>query len=247
MLLRGLELLAALNRRQVARIQSLANDTGLPKATLVRMLRILEQAGYVRRLPHRRGYSVEARVLTLSAGYRAAEAVVTQARPLLEAFTRTYGWPVAIGTRDRDMIRVRDETLSASPLSRSGDEVFIGRRVPMLVSALGRAYIAFCPEAEQRELLERLAADEMTAAVALIDEVRATGYALNGQRKGDQAFGLGLPIRCGGGVLASVCIRFLGQGPKPRADMARRYLEPLRDLAGAIEAGVEKASLVGPR
>jgi DNA-binding IclR family transcriptional regulator len=83
-LLRGLEVL---NQRQVTRVSVLVEATGLPRASVVRMLRLLESETFVRRLPKRRGYSVDERVLALSAGYRREDAAITAARPILSAFT----------------------------------------------------------------------------------------------------------------------------------------------------------------
>ena len=45
-LLRGLSLLEALNRRAVGSVEELAQDSRLPKSTIVRMLNTLVLAGY---------------------------------------------------------------------------------------------------------------------------------------------------------------------------------------------------------
>ena len=97
-LLRGLSLLEALNRRAVGSVEELAHDTRLPKSTVVRRLNTLVLAGYVRRLPKRGGYSLAERVLGLSWGFRSEDAVVEAARPLLAAFTVEHKWPVSKAT-----------------------------------------------------------------------------------------------------------------------------------------------------
>ena len=68
-------MLEALNQRQVSKLESLAAATGLPKPTVNRMLGVLTRAGYARRLPMRRGYTLDDGV-RLSRGYRVEEAIV---------------------------------------------------------------------------------------------------------------------------------------------------------------------------
>src|SRR6516165_5939436 len=110
-LLRGLSVLEALNRRAVGAVEELAHDTRLPKSTVVRLLNLLVTAGYVRRLPKRGGYSLAERVLGLSGGFRSEDAVVEAARPLLAAFTVEHKWPVSIATLAVDAMRIRATTL----------------------------------------------------------------------------------------------------------------------------------------
>jgi len=110
-LLRGLSLLEALNRRAVGSVEELAQDTRLPNSTVVLMPNTLALAGYVRRLPKRGGYSLAERVLGLSWGFRSEDAVVETARPLLAAFTAEHKWPVSIATLAVDAMRIRATTL----------------------------------------------------------------------------------------------------------------------------------------
>src|SRR5512138_2836114 len=86
-LLRGLEVLEALNARQVSRLEVLAAETGLPKPTVSYMLGLLMRAGYARRLPRRRGYSLDGRVRALARGYRVEDAAVKAAVPVMTSFT----------------------------------------------------------------------------------------------------------------------------------------------------------------
>ncbi|MDE2363448.1 MAG: helix-turn-helix domain-containing protein [Hyphomicrobiales bacterium] len=245
-------MLEVLNRRQVTRVSTIVDTTGLPKASVVRILRVLESAAYVRRLPKRRGYSVDERVRALSSGYRTEEAVVTAARPILAAFTARYKWPLAIGTRDGLTIRVRDETILVSPFAATGDDSFVGRRIPMLISALGRAHLAFCPDDERREIVSGLTAStrdyDLPARDAryvsgLLASIRRKGYAVTEPNRNDQAFGLALPVRHEGRVLACVCLRYLGKSSS-EAMVAQRYLEPMKDAVRAISAAMIAAGSV---
>src|SRR5262245_56215136 len=76
---RALAVLEARNRRPNTPLRVLHADTGLPKATLVRLLRALRAAGYVEQVSSVLGYRVTARVGQLSAGVRFRDRVVDAA------------------------------------------------------------------------------------------------------------------------------------------------------------------------
>ena len=155
-LLRGLAVLEALNRRPISSLAQLAAETGLAKPTLVRVLGILALKNYAERLPNRRGYRIGGRVRALSAGYRASASVVSIARPLLARFTAQHKWPVSIGTLDGDAMRLEASTQQDTAFAAATDRGRLARRLPLLTSALGLAYLAFCPAEERATLLEIL-------------------------------------------------------------------------------------------
>ena len=240
-LLRGLAVLEALNQRQVSKLESLAAATGLPKATVNRMLGLLARAGYARRLPMRRGYTLDDGVLRLSRGYRVEEAIVKASIGVMTAFTTRYKWPLAIGTRDGNAMRVREVTVGMSPLSAGGDESFLGRRIGFLHSALGRAYLAFCQEEERREILAIIDAMARTRppppdfphAARLLRQIARRGYAVSAPVPGEPAVGLAVPIHHEKRVVACLSLRYLGRAISPD-DVVRRYLSPLQQAAAEI-------------
>lgn len=242
-LLRGLCVVEALNRRQVSRLETLATETDLPKPTVSYILGLLARAGYVRRLPKRRGYTLDYRVQELSRGYRIEDAIVKAAIPVMMSFTTRYKWPLAIGTRDGNAIRVREVTLDLSPLAVGSDDVFVGRRVGFFHSALGRAYVGFCPERERREILSTFRAlttrgqapADMRDAARIIREVARTGHAISAPAPGDPAVGLAVPIQHEARVVACLSLRYLGRAISHQ-DVVRRYLGPLQRAADEIAA-----------
>lgn len=241
-LLRGLSLLEALNRRAVGSVEELAHDTRLPKSTVVRTLNTLVLAGYVRRLPKRGGYSLGERVLGLAWGFRSEDAIVEAARPLLAAFTAEHKWPVSIATLAVDVMRIRATTLQESPFAI--DRERINRRVPLLGSALGRAYLAYCSEAERQSLVALLhnsdrpidqPAGDPHYITALVRGIRRTGYAVTPTIANDPIAGLAVPIRRGSRVFACLTMRYPRKA-MTEAEAARHYLLPLQQTARAIAA-----------
>lgn len=241
-LLRGLSLLEALNHRAVSSVEQLSGSTGLPKPTVVRMLNTLVSAGYVQRLPNRRGYVLDESVLTLSSGFRSHDRIVHVAKPFLSAFTARTRWPLSLATREKTSMRVRTGTLQESPYATETDMRRLARRLPMLSSALGLAYLAHCP-ADEREMLMTLLSvsrpgndDHMRAVRAVpqvIVQVRKSGYAISPPETGNAAVGMAVPVMLDGRVLACLSLRYLGKA-MTEAEAASRYLPDLRETARAI-------------
>jgi IclR family transcriptional regulator, mhp operon transcriptional activator len=241
--LRGLSVLEALNRQPVSTVEGIAQATRLPKATVVRMLNVLVAERYVQRLPRRRGYMLDERVLDLSIGYRSQDAVVETARPFLSEFTAVHRWPLVLATLEIDAMRIRASTAQESPFSAVGDRAYlIYRRIPILPSAIGRAYIAFCPKEERETLISLLKASSRSVdrpardpryMEKLFREVRRAGFANSDIVPGDPATGLAIPIRRGESVIGTLAIRYFHNAIAEK-DMANRYLGPLQITANAI-------------
>jgi len=245
---RALKVLEALNRQRVTSLETLHAATGLPKPTLVRLLDTLIVGGYVLRISRREGYALAKGVLRLSAGVRHRDIVVDIAQPLLDAFTREQKWQVSLATSETDCMLVRLSTRHISPFSR--EESFLNRRISMLMSALGRAYIAFCSEQERGFILEGLrAAGELRAGgeglaltQAALERTRRNGYATIERPRDNPTRSFAVPIMEAGssesplGALAM----FYYRTAMSEAQATQRYLEPLRDLADRIAVSLAR-------
>ena len=240
--LRSLKLLEALNAAGTATLARLHAETGLPKPTLVRLLDTMISAGYVRRLSRTTGYSLTERVLRLSSGLRHTDLVVEASRPFLSGLTAEHKWPVALATLDHEAMLVRISTRHESPFSTYPD--WLNRRLAMLLSALGRAYLAFCPEEERRLILAVLrnskaamnaqARDEKYVS-SMLAAIRKRGYATTAPMRGDPAMGLAVPVVEGEKVTACITMRYLGSTMN-EAQAAERYLIPMQRAASSIAA-----------
>jgi IclR family mhp operon transcriptional activator len=245
-LLRGLSVLEVLNWRSISTLDQVAVQTGLPKSTVVRVLQNLASKGYVQKLPRRKGYMLGERVLNLSSGFRSRDAVVEAARPLLAAFTARHKWPVSLATLEIDTMRVRVSSSEQSPFATATDRARLNRRVPLLISAHGRAYLSFCPDDERDIILSLLKsssrADDLVArddryVFAMISAIRRAGYAITAPEPAEPAMGLSVPIVVGANVVATISLRYLGKAIS-ESEVAKRYLAPLKTLAIAIADNV---------
>lgn len=235
---RGLELLAALNQPDVSEIRHLHQVTGLPKPTIVRLLDTLIALGYVAR---RRagGYQLAAKVLSLSRGYNSAEFLLQVARPVLDWLRREYVWPSDMACFDHDAMVVIDTGTGAGMLSLNRT---VGSRLPMMNTAFGRAWLAFCLPDERERILERLAqstdphnalARDRAAARRLLDAVRARGYSTSDQEYLKTTRGVAVPILVEGAPIA--CINMLAVAKAMTMRQAERtFAPPLLAAAASI-------------
>jgi len=248
--LRALRVIEVLNRRRVTSLEILHARTGLPKATLVRLLETLITAGYVFRVSRREGYALTEQVLQLSAGVRHRDVIVDVARPLMEAFTRQHKWQVSLSTSERDCMLVRFTTRHISPFAR--EEIYLNRRVPILRSAIGRAYLAFC-SADERAAIMNILADadpteiDETGGPAKIDammrRVRREGYATIVRPPEDPSRSFAVPVLepdTPESPLGSV-VMFWYRSAMTEPQAIERYLGHVRSLADAIAAGLKHA------
>jgi IclR family mhp operon transcriptional activator len=242
---RTLLLLEELNRHRVTSIDGLHKATGLPKSTVVRLMKSLCAMGYAANDRRQGGYAVASRVKSLSNGFHGDPLVVEAARPWALAFTRQYHWPVAIAVLDRSSVVVRFSTIPDSPVSPFHGT--LNMHLSLLGRALGRAYLAFCPTSERSMLLDMLTrsqepedkpATDRKRALSLLATVRKQGFAERDQMVEPRSSGTAaVPIIVNGRVLATVGMTYF-MSALDRADIVQRYVPLLKGLAGNIAASV---------
>src|SRR5580692_9483476 len=99
-------------------------------------------------------YELTMLVRSLSDGFNDESWVRTVAQPVMETLQREIVWPTDIAMFFDDAMYLRETTRPRSPLTI--DNATVGLRLPMLQSATGRAYLAFCTNEERRTILENL-------------------------------------------------------------------------------------------
>lgn len=239
---RGLDVLTELNRLERAPINTLAAAVALPRTTTFRILETLRLAGYVERDPHDDCYRPTVRVRALSDGFDDEAMMAHLAKPHLSALCEQIVWPVAIATPAGAAMVIRETTDHLSPLAL--EQFGAGIRVPMLASAAGRAYLAFCPAAERDALLESLAnssqpedrlARNRPEALRLLQETRAQGFGLAQRaRRVSEETSLAIPMQARERVLATLSVRFASTAVPTRTAI-ERFLPKMREFAAKIE------------
>ena len=248
---RVLDVLEELNRQPVSTIALLHERTGLPKPTLVRILKTLEEKGYVDNDPRLGGYQVTAQVASLSGGYHNEPMVVEAGRPWAVALTRKHQWPISIALYDNDAIAVRFSTIpdsAISPFHRT-----VNMRLPILTRGLGLAYFAFTSREEQDLIVSiLLKSDDPQAALAsnpsrlekVVAQIRQQGYATRpSDIEPKNSNTIAVPIFNGEGrVIASLGITYYRSAFANTSEATERYVPLLKSASSEISVDLERLS-----
>lgn len=248
-LLRGLQVLRTLNQIGHATVVQLSRKTGLPRATIYRLLDTLIEAGYVTQDGRRELYRLTTMVRALSDGFDNEAWVCEIASPFIVELGRKIVWPVDMLTFDRDAMVIRETTHLSSPLSVT--QPAVGARITMLYSSVGRAYLAFCSEAEREAILLHLAATntpdgryarKRAEVDRLIAETRTRGY---GFREGGilpSTGSIAVPVMWRGEPIACFNIHYI-LSALSHDEVVSRYLGLMRETASRIEKALTESSL----
>lgn len=229
--------------------QQIADVTGLHRTTVRRLLETLVEEGYVRRSSSDESFRLTLAVRGLSEGFTDAERLATVAPPIMGQLLQRVTWPSDLTTPDGDAMIIRETTHRFSPLSFH--RAMVGRRLPMLLTAAGRAYFAMCAEAEREEIWELLRsgaggkqqqsiAKNEALVRALIKRVRDDGYGSNHGDWAEQAKigALAVPVHANGSVRGSLNIVFLNRAISHR-EAELKFLPALQQAAAQIRAATE--------
>lgn len=244
---RGLAVLRALNSMPggMAGSAELARTTGLHRTTVKRLLETLRAEGLVHHKDEGRSYALGFEVRRLSEGYVGADWIDRVAAPAMRAHWRALSWPSDLATPDGGFMIVRESTHRMSLLSQH--RATIGIRVPMLVSALGRAWLSWCADDEREATLAQLRArSDATGELArdagyvkrILRETRRRGYALNRGEWASQAsvLAIALPLRIGQHAIGAINLVMQHNAVSDRA-IATRYVPLLQRLSADISVG----------
>jgi IclR family mhp operon transcriptional activator len=252
-LIRGLDALSVLNRRNGATVAEVTEEIKLPRTTTYRILETLQQAGFVVRDPIDDRYRLTVMVRALSDGFD-DEAWITQiARPCLNELGKEIVWPVSIVAPSGTSMLVRDTTDYSSPLAV--DRHPAGYRMPVLTTAAGRVYLAFSPPAQRDYVLEILShstreedklARNRPEIDKILDETRSQGYATATRpRRVAEQIAMSVPIMYEDRMLAAVTVRF-SSNAVPMRTAVERFLPRLRDTAQKITTKFNEQHLNPP-
>lgn len=180
---RGLVVLRAVQEMRAVSLNDLYLRTGIAKATLLRILLTLERQGLIwQRIADglfRPGYALHEQASTIDD----IDRLVESAAPELDRLQQKILWPSDLAVRRGYSMEVCETNRAQSYFMIRRDK--IGFKVNMLRSAVGRAYLAYCPDEEREEILTQLKTsgnkgDTMARSPkmihALLEETRKLGY-----------------------------------------------------------------------
>jgi IclR family transcriptional regulator, mhp operon transcriptional activator len=238
---RGLDVLVALNQERSATVATLSERTGIHRTTVYRVLETLEQLGFVRRGLREDSYRLTRQVCSLSEGFDDSERIASVASPYLDELLGEVNWPSSVATPESDAMIIRETTHGRSEWFVH--DVSVGTRSPVLTTAMGRAYLAFCDADEREQILAEIARlGSAEAALArnpryvqhVLESTRVSGY---GFSFGDAEAALGsvaLPIQAEERVVGCINVVFFTSSV-PKQSAVRNFVPALRRAVAAIE------------
>jgi len=152
----------------------LLTESGLPKSTASRLLSALERHGLLRR--DARGAFVPGPVLTRYAGRAGIADLVTAVQPTLERLGEKTGETVNLAVPVADGV---EQVAQVDSRYLLGATNWVGLRVPLHCSALGKVFVAYGAAELPRGPLERRTQHTITDRARLaaqFAEIRRTGY-----------------------------------------------------------------------
>jgi IclR family mhp operon transcriptional activator len=254
-LIRGLQILQALNKNDKGRATSseLSASTGLHRTTVRRLLETLVGEGYVRRSSSDDSFRLTIKVRELSEGFTDSEWISTIATPVMGELLQTVIWPSDLTTPGGDAMLIRETTHRFSPLSFHRS--MVGRRLPYLLTAAGRAYFGSCGEEEREDILgvlrsgddqqSRLAHDEAYIR-NLVKRVQASGVGTNeGDWDTEKKIGaIAMPIFHRNRVLGCLNIVYLTRALAVD-EALKKYGAPLRAAVEKIGSRLDAQDMAG--
>jgi IclR family mhp operon transcriptional activator len=254
---RGLQVLRAMQEQPISSLHEINQRTRIPKPTLLRILRTLEVSGAVsRRLADGR-YRISATLTQLARKPDRYDRVAEAAAPVLDRLCRKISWPSDLMVPAGDHMEIRETSRIRTPFSTAFMHDRIGTPVNWVLSAVGRAYLAHCPEKERDKILatlrrsdlpeNRLARDEKRLQ-QILAETRARGYATRdpsfvggayGRQAPDGLAGIAVPLLDGKRVHGVINIIWT-KAAKSIEQMALEHLDDLRGAATEIVRSLNK-------
>lgn len=196
---KGLSVIMAFEGRdRELSITEIAERAGLNRAVTRRLVRTLEQLGFV---IHERGrYQLTPRVLRLTRGFLETRSIPQVIQPVLRKTSEDIGESVSFAMRDgEEAVYVAHAFV---PSRFSLNMVTVGSRVPLAPTAVGRAILGFLDAPERRAILDRLGLTAYTAntnveRAALEEElgaIRGSGFSFSAGEFVEGVNSLAVPV-----------------------------------------------------
>ena len=225
--LRALEVLASAGGP--VRLSQLADQLGMQKSSVHRMLRTLVDTGFASQDPVTGLYAATLKVWELGAAVVGALPIKQAATTILQELHRATSETVSLTVLDGDDVLYLDKIVAARPM---GFTTRIGSRVPAPLTVSGRAMLAY--EDDARAIIERVAA-RRGAETLDVDQVLAD---IERSRHDGYIAGHGRAERGIVGIAAAV------PGPDGRAAAGLTVSAPVRRLDDERQAQIVEALLV---
>lgn len=207
--------------------------TGLSKPTAHRLIRALEQHGFLLQAGGA-GYALGPRLLSLASSAMRKLPLRDLAHPALERLAKVTGESAQLYVRDGDERVCVDAVESDSELRTI---VVVGATLPLTKGSAGKVFLARATDEERRRVLAGLPHDEAVRLARMVATTARRGWADSiGEREAGVASVSAPVLDAVGGIVAAVSV----SGPANRigAMRGRRYATAVTAAAHEIEGAL---------
>ena len=196
---RTITILEVLSKKGELNLESLAKETDLPKATLLRFLSTLQQLGYVFRDDADR-YSLTLRLFSVGSRALSRNDLISKARPYAKKLCSDLGETVHMGIlEDNSAVYILKEESSYTLRMYSR----VGKVIPLYCTAIGKIFLSEKSPKELDAYLKATVLKPFTVRTiktkeALIDQLELTkkrGWAIDDHEHEDNIMCIAAPIR----------------------------------------------------
>ncbi len=239
-LARGLDVIRAFQpHRPAMSLAAVADAAGLPRPTARRILKTLEELGYVRTADG--GFELTPRVLELGMTYVLSRNLWEVARPHMEALVARTHESSSIAQLDGPDIVYVARVAVPKIIALA---VTIGTRFPAMPTSLGKVLLAALPPGQAERVLAEPSRSGITprwrpdaaARAAELREVRARGWSLTDEQLAAGIRSVAAPLRDGDGQVIAALNVTVHAAETPLDILTGEYLPLLLQTAGAISA-----------
>ena len=111
-------------------------------------------------------YRISASLTRLGRKRDRYDRVAEAAAPVLDHLCQKVSWPSDLMVPAGDHMEIRETSRTQSPFMGYYNKDRVGMPVNWLLSAVGRAYLAYCPEAERRKMVGLLRKSDQSGKLA---------------------------------------------------------------------------------
>ena len=237
---RGLQLLQTLNRLGRASPNELSLACELDRTTSYRLLATMEMLGFIAKSDSDDKYVLLPKVRQLSDGFTEHDEISLAVIRVLRELLDKVLWPSDYATFTEGSMVIQETTHRFSP--HSIHRAMVGRKRPLLRSALGRAYLAaLTPEARSQAMSLACATGHLAGTPEiyaqevekLVLDYEERGYAWSVGGTDARISAIALPVQRDNLVFGSVNL-IVFKTAMPVENVAERYLADLRHAVEVI-------------
>jgi len=221
-------------------LSEVAAACGLGVPTAMRYLHHLVERGWLERDATSKHYTLGVALVTIGGAARAAQPITARSLPYMKELVAAFDETVNVAMRVQNEVIVV-EAVEGRQSMRGGAKA--GEKDEWFNSSLGKSILAYAPEEDVLELLERFPPQRRTGKTLVtadeifrdLAEVRERGYALDDEESEIGLKCVGVPIWGGGPNPVSYAMSM--SGPTQRID------NRLEQIAEQLQAAAAQISL----